>query len=280
MMGPNGSGKTTLLETLLGLRDADGGHIKWGANLNIGYYDQKLEDFDTDNTVLEEVAEGRSQYKEQELRDMLAMMLFRGEDVHKPIHLLSGGERARVRLVELLLDAPNVLVLDEPTNHLDIASREALENALGGFAGTILCVSHDRYFLNKMAGRLVILQPPGLIDFFGNYSRWLEKEESERQQREEAKAEKPKTVAPAPAKSKPTTKRTDNPYLRPFGRLTMEQLEQQIMETEVAIAECQESFGTPDTFKNPSRGAKLKAEYEELSRKLEQLEEEYFAREE
>ncbi len=127
IIGPNGSGKTTLLETLLGNSDADAGDIKWGANLNIGYYDQRLDDFDPESTVIEEAAADQPGIKEQEVRDVLATMLFRGEDVYKSIGLLSGGERARVRLAQLLLEKPNVLVLDEPTNHLDIASREALE---------------------------------------------------------------------------------------------------------------------------------------------------------
>src|SRR6185295_7411797 len=167
VIGPNGSGKTTLLRTLLGEIDADDGAIKWGANLNIGYYDQRLDEFDPDNTVYEEISQGRESAGIQALRDVLALMLFRGDDVEKKVEMLSGGERARVRLAQLLLDKPNVLVLDEPTNHLDIASAEALEGALAGFDGTILCVSHDRYFLDKTMRRLLILEPPNITDFDG-----------------------------------------------------------------------------------------------------------------
>ena len=122
IIGPNGAGKTTLLEVLLGRADADDGKIKWGANLRIGYYDQRLDEFDPDSTVLEE-AWGDRDVKEQQVRNVLGTLLFRGDDVYKAVGLLSGGERARVRLAQLLLDQPNVLVLDEPTNHLDIASR-------------------------------------------------------------------------------------------------------------------------------------------------------------
>ena len=278
VIGPNGSGKTTLLETLLGETDADAGEVRWGANLNIGYYDQRLDDFDPELTVME-AAWGDRDVKEQQVRDVLATMLFRGDDVHKSVGLLSGGERARVRLSQLLLDRPNVLVLDEPTNHLDIPSREALEGALSAFEGTILCVSHDRYFLNKVAQRLLVLDPPAVKDFPGTYSQWARAEAEVSAQKAPAPAkDKSKPAAPAPSPAQPRKK--DNPYLRPFGRLTMPELEQQIHDTEVALSECQQSFSETETFKDPSRGKQLRREFDELSKKLEQLEAEYFAREE
>jgi ATP-binding cassette subfamily F protein 3 len=285
IIGPNGSGKTTLLETLLGHRDADDGDIRWGANLNIGYYDQRLDDFDPDNTIVEEARAGvEGELKDQDLRNILAMLLFRGDDVYKPMRLLSGGERARVALAILLLDKPNVLVLDEPTNHLDIASREALEVALEGFGGTILCVSHDRYFLDKVARRLLVLRPPdapeGIVDFEGNYSAWMRKLSADAVAAKAAlEARAATTAKPQAAKASPAKKGSDNPYLRPFGRLSTSELEQQITETEIALAECQEAFGDPDTFKDSTRGPKLQSEYETLVKKLEQLEAEYFTRE-
>ena len=196
IIGPNGSGKTTLLRVLLGEEDADAGKVKWGANLKIGYYDQRLgiDEFDPENTVMEEVLGDRS-IKEQQLRDTLATLLFRGDDIYKKIDLLSGGERARVRLAQLLLDKPNVLVLDEPTNHLDIASCEALEGALSGFDGTILCVSHDRFFLDRAVKRMFVLTPPTMVDFAGTYSDWAKKlSDDEEQRRLEVKAEQ-KAVA-------------------------------------------------------------------------------------
>jgi ATP-binding cassette subfamily F protein 3 len=288
VIGPNGAGKTTLLEVLLGRRDADGGNLRWGANLNIGYYDQRLgmEEFEPENTVMEEVMADR-QASLQDLRDVLALMLFRGEDANKKIGMLSGGERARVRLAQLLLDKPNVLVLDEPTNHLDIASREALEGALAGFEGTIFCVSHDRYFLDKVAKRLLVLKPPGVVDFEGNYTAWQAKLRAEAEEAA-AKAErvraaesaKPQTNSKSAAAKAGDGKRKDNPYLRPFGRLSVEELEQQITDTEIAIAECQEQFADPEVFKDPAGAQKLQKEMGELSKKLEQLEAEYYAREE
>jgi ATP-binding cassette subfamily F protein 3 len=232
--------------------------------------------------VIEEVAEGRMGEREQGLRDVLATMLFRGDDVYKPLGLLSGGERARVRLAQLLLDKPNVLVLDEPTNHLDIPSREALEGALAGFDGTILCVSHDRYFLDRSIGRLLVLHPPDMTDFGGTYSGWMRKlaedAAAESERKAAASQSKPKEPASA-ARPKDSAKKKDNPYARPYGRLTVEELERQITDTEIALSECQQGFGDSDSFKDPSRSQQLQAEYKTLSAKLEALEAEYFARE-
>jgi ATP-binding cassette subfamily F protein 3 len=285
VIGPNGAGKTTLLEVLLGRRDADAGELRWGANLNIGYYDQRLgvEEFDPENTVMEEVM-GDRQLPMQALRDVLALMLFRGEDAEKKIGMLSGGERARVRLAQLLIDKPNVLVLDEPTNHLDIASREALEGAMAGFEGTLICVSHDRYFLDKVVGRMFVVDPPELEQFDGNYSAWHEKEEeraaeaarkAEERERHSRGAAKPQSAKSEAAKS---SGKKDNPYLRPFGRLSTAELETQITETEIALAECNEQFADPAAFKDPGSAKKLQAELDALAKKLEQLEAEYFER--
>jgi ATP-binding cassette, subfamily F, member 3 len=277
IIGPNGSGKTTLLRVLLGEEAADDGRIKWGVNLSIGYYDQRLDEFDPENTVLEEVRRERTTSM-QEIRDLLAMMLFRGEDVLKPMSVLSGGERARVRLCQLLLDRPNVLVLDEPTNHLDIPSREALEGALGQYAGTILCVSHDRYFLDKVIRRLLVLRPPGLVDFDGSYTAWMRRMQADATRAAEAAA-RAQESAPSPAlRPRPSAPRKDNPYLRPFGRLTVEELERQIHETEATIARCEEAFADAETFREAARGQQLHAEYDAAREQLRQLEEEYFAR--
>ncbi|MCC7351024.1 MAG: ABC-F family ATP-binding cassette domain-containing protein [Phycisphaerales bacterium] len=296
IIGPNGSGKTTLLEVLIGRRDADEGLIKWGANLQIGYYDQKLEDFDPEQSILQTVAEDRPTMREQELREALAVMLFSGDDVDKPMGLLSGGERARVALAQLLLDRPNVLLLDEPTNHLDIASCEALENALRQFNGTLLCVSHDRYFLNRTADRLLILQPPGIVDFDGTYSQWAARQQSPPADKPApAKSFAAKPAATKPTVSKPTatkpasnrksqpvvakSQRKDNPYLRPFGRLSMAELEQRISDTEVAISEAQSQLADAEVFKNPARAREVQDSYDTLSQQLEQLETEYYDRE-
>jgi len=174
IIGHNGSGKTTLLKVLMATESASSGEFKWGANLNVGYYDQRLDMLNPKHSLLEAVQDGR-RVTDKATRDVLGLMLFRQDDFEKKIELLSGGEKARVRLAQLLVDKPNVLVLDEPTNHLDIASREALESALSSFDGTVLCVSHDRYFLDQVAERLWVIDPPTLTEFDGNYSDWHEK---------------------------------------------------------------------------------------------------------
>jgi ATP-binding cassette subfamily F protein 3 len=287
IIGPNGSGKTTLLESLIGLRDADEGKIRWGTNLNIGYYDQDFGDLDEEKTVLEQVMSGRSDMGLQPIRDMLGTMLFSDWDVEKKIGILSGGEQARVRLAELLLDKPNVLVLDEPTNHLDIASREALEQTLQRFEGSILCVSHDRYFLKRICKRLMILRPPAMIDFPGNYEEWQWKQHQDqiaaRQREAEARtAARKSEPAPAPRTPKPASSSNakKNPYLRPFGRLTTQELEQQIHAAEQGILECEMAFAEPDTFKDAGKAKELQEEYDQFKHRLAQLEEEYFSREE
>jgi ATP-binding cassette subfamily F protein 3 len=287
IIGPNGSGKTTLLQVLLGQTDADRGTVKWGANLSLGYYDQRLDDFDPESTVLEEAAADREGITIKEVRDVLALMLFRGDDIEKPINLLSGGERARVRIAQLLLDKPNVFLMDEPTNHLDIASREALEGALRDFPGTILCVSHDRYFLDQVTGRLLVLEPPGVKSFEGGYSAWAAKQVEAARAAARAATASPAKGKQASAKAvkkeatpaTSATPRKDNPYSRPFGRLSVAELEKQIAATEAELQRCQAAFGNPETMRNAVKGKQVQAEHEELTAKLEALEAEYFMRE-
>jgi ATP-binding cassette subfamily F protein 3 len=281
IIGPNGSGKTTMLRALMGQAEADSGTIRWGANLGIGYYDQRLDDFDPEASILEETRGERVGIKDQEIRDTLGTMLFTGDDVHKAMGTLSGGERARVALAEILLDKPNVLLLDEPTNHLDINSREALENALAGFGGTIICVSHDRYFLDKTVGRLLIINPPAVTDFPHGYSAYLQKISGKTEQQKSVPArDKPprEKSKPEARPQKAPAKSTGNPYSRKFGRLTVEQLEAEIASTESAVAELQRKFADTDAFRDAAKSKRLQGDYDQASQKLADLEEEYFAR--
>lgn len=169
LLGPNGCGKTTLLKIIMGEYEHTEGEYKIGANIHIGYYDQIQENLHMDKTVIDEVWDEYPNMTQTQIRNALAVFLFRGEDVFKEIHKLSGGERARVELVKLMLKSVNLLIMDEPTNHLDIESREALENALTDYDGTMLMVSHDRYFINKLADRILYLTPNGIESYSGGY---------------------------------------------------------------------------------------------------------------
>lgn len=173
LLGPNGCGKTTLLKILMGDYEQTEGEYKIGANIHIGYYDQLQENLNLDKTVIDEVWDEYPNLTQTQIRNALAVFLFRGEDVFKEIHKLSGGERARVELVKLMLKEVNFLIMDEPTNHLDIESHEALENALDGYDGTMLMVSHDRYFINKLADRILYLTPNGIESHRGGYDSFL-----------------------------------------------------------------------------------------------------------
>ena len=170
LIGDNGTGKTTILKILNGILEQDAGHIRLGTNVHIGYYDQEQQVLDDSNTVFEEIAYAFPTMTNTEVRNLLASFLFTGDDVFKLIGELSGGERGRVSLAKLMLSEANFLILDEPTNHLDIVSREVLENALNSYDGTVLFVSHDRYFINRTASRIMELTSHVLLNYPGNNS--------------------------------------------------------------------------------------------------------------
>lgn len=174
LLGANGCGKTTLLRILCGSEPSDDGVVRLGANVKIGYFDQSLQGLHDEKTVLDEIWDEHKAMTQTQVRNALAMFLFRGDDVYKRVSDLSGGEKARAALLKLMLSGANFLVLDEPTNHLDIHSREALEQALADFGGTILAVSHDRYFINKLCTRILQLTPTGVREYIGNYDTYAE----------------------------------------------------------------------------------------------------------
>ena len=172
LVGPNGVGKSTLLSILTGEKTADRGSFRWGANVDIGYYDQHQRGLHNEKTVLDEVWDRFPRMEQYEVRGALGMFLFSGEDVFEKIGTLSGGEKGRVALTELMLRHDNVLLLDEPTNHLDMDSREVLEDALQVFDGTIIAVSHDRYFINRFADRVAVLSGDGIRVYSGNWDSY------------------------------------------------------------------------------------------------------------
>jgi ATP-binding cassette subfamily F protein 3 len=186
LLGPNGCGKTTLLKIILGQLSPDSGQIKLGVNICPAYFDQMAGSFLRGGTILEELTERYPRLTQHELRSALGRFLFSGEDVYKPVMQLSGGEKARLTLLTLMLKPANFLLLDEPSNHLDLAAREAVEQALLEYSGAMLVVSHDRYLINKLAQRLYVLGPHGLTHYLGNYNDYL------------AKQAQPTTGAPKP----------------------------------------------------------------------------------
>lgn len=177
IIGDNGTGKTTILKILNGLVDAEAGTIKLGANVTVGYYDQEHHVLHDDKTIFEEISDDYPTLNNTEIRNVLAAFLFTAEDVFKQIKSLSGGEKGRVSLAKLMLSEANLLILDEPTNHLDITSKEILEDAINNYTGTVLYVSHDRYFINRTADRILDLRDNILTEYLGDYDYYVEKRE-------------------------------------------------------------------------------------------------------
>ncbi|MBQ4612461.1 MAG: ABC-F family ATP-binding cassette domain-containing protein [Clostridia bacterium] len=254
MLGPNGCGKTTLLKILSERLAPLSGFVRLGAKVTVGYYDQIQQGLDYKKTALQELWDAYPRKTETELRSALAAFLFRGDDVYKTIGVMSGGERARLLLLKLMLAGDNLLLLDEPTNHLDIASREALEEALEGYDGTILAVSHDRYFINRMASRVVQFSADGLTDGGNDYDAY-------------AAARAQAAAAQAPLKAEKPPK--ENDYQRRKERDSrMRRLKTAISRAEEHIAALEEEIARLDEqLSDPS----LATDYEKLTALTERL---------
>jgi len=185
IMGKNGCGKSTLIRILMGMGKPSEGEVEYGYNVTVGYYAQENQSLNEDNTVLEELWSAYPNLTQTEIRNTLALFMFRGDDIEKKVSVLSGGERARLTIAKLILSKMNLLILDEPTNHLDIGSREALENALLAFPGTVIAVSHDRYFVKRLATRFVTLSADGCKSYFGSYDSFRRELEGKTDKKEE-----------------------------------------------------------------------------------------------
>ncbi len=268
LLGANGCGKTTFLRVVMGEYIPQAGVRKFGENVRVGYFDQTLSGLDENKTVLDEVWDKYRRLSQTEVRNALAAFLFRGDAVFSRVGDLSGGEKARVALLKLMLGGYNLLLLDEPTNHLDITSREALEDALLGYDGTMLIVSHDRYFINKLSTRILRLGKEKIEEFGNDYDEYLARLETLRQ---DVRVEKEKTAP-----------KTDNYKLRKERESEKRKLntafkrcEENIENTEKQISETQAEIENPEIAADYEKIIALTAKLEELNTSLEQLYEDW-----
>lgn len=225
LLGPNGCGKSTLLKIITERLNQDEGAVRLGSNVEIGYYDQEQSDLDPNSNILDELWKAKEEMTHTEVRNALSSFLFKGEEVFKDISILSGGEKGRVALAKLMVKGDNFLLLDEPTNHLDINSREVLEQALLNYDGTILAVSHDRYFIDKLANRIIEMTDNGLFDIAGNYSYFTEHKRKFREN-------EVKTVT----KQAPATEAKQDYLSTKEDKANKRKLERQLKDTEDRIA--------------------------------------------
>ena len=273
LIGNNGTGKTTMLKILNGLLEADAGSFSLGAKVQIGYYDQEHHVLHPEKTIFEEISDTYPTLTETQIRNMLAAFLFTGDDVFKVISSLSGGERGRVSLAKLMLSEANFLILDEPTNHLDIASKEILEEALNSYTGTVLYVSHDRYFINQTATRILDLTNQAIVNYIGDYDYYLEKKEELTEKYApsvlETENEEP---ADAPSEGKLTWQQQKEEQARKRKQENeLKKVEKRIEELETRDKEIDDTLVLPDVCTNVGRCAELSREKDKIQAELEEL---------
>ncbi len=262
LLGPNGCGKTTLLRLILGKLTPQHGYIRQGAKVSLGYYDQIQADLDPRQTAIDQLWDAYPTLTQTQLRNALASFLFRGDEVFKPVSQLSGGEKARLLLLKLMLAHDNVLLLDEPTNHLDIASREALEAALEGYDGTLLVVSHDRYFINRMASRILHLEQRGCVSYDGNYDAYLEKRLAETA---------PAVKAEKAPKENEYQKRKERESQKRKAATRVRKAEEAVAACEAEIATLEEQLQQPEIAAEYDRLLQVSAQLEEANARLDGL---------
>ena len=273
LIGNNGTGKTTMLKILNDLLPADEGSFSLGAKVQIGYYDQEHHVLHQKKTIFQEIADTYPTLTETEIRNMLAAFLFTGDDVFKEISSLSGGERGRVSLAKLMLSEANFLILDEPTNHLDIASKEILEEALNSYTGTVFYVSHDRYFINQTATRILELTNLAVVNYIGDYDYYLDKKEELTEKYAPVKEQAIETTqAEVPSEGKLTWQQQKEEQARKRKQENeLKKTEQRIEELETRDKEIDETLVLPDVCTNVGRCAELSREKEKIRQELEEL---------
>ncbi|MDU2491803.1 MAG: ABC-F family ATP-binding cassette domain-containing protein [Clostridium celatum] len=272
LIGENGRGKTTLFKIIMDKVEADKGVKVLGTNVNVGYYDQEQSDLNLDKTIIDEVWDEFPNLTTSKLRSYLASFLFTGDDVFKVINTLSGGEKCRINLLKLMLSKSNLLLLDEPTNHLDIISREALEDAILEYDGTLMVISHDRYFLNKVIGRILELKEEGVSEYLGNYSYYQEKKlnPTRFEDYEELANGKTKTQLKDEKKKKREAEKEAKAL-----QLKIKNLEKTIAEKEDELTNLQEQLCLESVYSNPSESQRVNGEIKKLEDTISQLYEEW-----
>ncbi|MEH7130688.1 ABC-F family ATP-binding cassette domain-containing protein [Neobacillus drentensis] len=276
LVGPNGIGKSTLLKTIIKKLPELAGTILYGTNLQIGYYDQEQAELTSNKRVLNELWDDYPLKNEKEIRTVLGNFLFSGDDVLKVVSTLSGGEKARLALAKLMLEKANVLILDEPTNHLDLDSKEVLENALIDYPGTILFVSHDRYFINRIATKVLELSRQGSTEFLGDYDYYLEKKLEQEELAALALAASVKKSAQAEAAEKNSYQQDKESKKQERQRKRkLEEMEQRIEELEEQIQEFEQQLCAPEIFQNHEKVMEINLNSEKAKSELEQLMEEW-----
>ncbi|MED3945043.1 ABC-F family ATP-binding cassette domain-containing protein [Priestia megaterium] len=274
LVGPNGVGKSTLLKGIVDKLSFKTGTISFGSNVMVGYYDQEQANLTSNKTVLNELWDDYPSKPEKEIRTALGNFLFSGDDVLKIVSTLSGGEKARLALAKLMLQKANFLILDEPTNHLDLDSKQVLENALIDYPGTLLFVSHDRYFINRIANKIAELSPEGVEEFLGDYDYYVEKkaEIEEIKELENIKANEERTV-----KVEKQSYKQDKEQKKLMRQRTrrIEEIETEVNKLEAAQAENEELLCDPEIYQNHEEVSRLNGENEKISSQLSTLMEEW-----
>ena len=266
LIGQNGKGKTTIFKILCGLEEADGGYVRLGKNVDIGYYEQEQKNLSLDNTVIDEIWDEYPDMTITQVRNALAAFLFTGDDVFKPISLLSGGERCRVSLLKVMLSKANLLLLDEPTNHLDILSREAVEDALLSYEGTLFVISHDRYFLNKVINRIMVLEDQVLTEYPGGFQYYIEKKNASGDEIVVSTVGKTKTEI----KEERRKLREQQEKQKELQKV-LKETESSIEKTEKEIHEKEALMCLPEVYSDPERSAQVSRELKNLKELSEEL---------
>ena len=270
LIGNNGTGKTTMLKILNGILPADAGEFTLGSKVQIGYYDQEHHVLHTEKTIFQEISDTYPTLTETEIRNMLAAFLFTGDDVFKEISSLSGGERGRVSLAKLMLSEANFLILDEPTNHLDIASKEILEEALNSYTGTVFYVSHDRYFINQTATRILDLTNQAVVNYIGDYDYYLEKKDELTEKYAPSQTEEAEVKNISESKLTWQQQKEEEARKRKLAN-ELKKVEARIEELETRDKEIDETLVLPDVCTNVARCTELSREKEAVLEELETL---------